>query len=408
MSSNDFKYYCSECKKEYDIEPGLMLCPDCREDDLEGKPLHGVLKVKLPGYLINSKVPGAEFDLYDYLPVEKKYFPEIPVGNSLIYNSSNIKNDLGFENLYLKFDGTNPSGSYKDRASYLVSAFAKQNSINKIVVASTGNAASSMACIAASAGQEAIIFMPSTAPKAKLVQCLQYGATLIPVNGNYDKAFDLSLKFSERTGYLNRNTAYNPMTIEGKKTVSFEIIKQLPENEIDYVFVPVGDGVIISGVIKGFQDLLEIGLIKTLPKIIGVQSERSSFIYKAFKDDNFDLSYKADTIADSISVDAARNGYCAVENIKNVDGDVIAVSDDEILDAQYYLSKRTGIFCEPSSSVAFAGLNNIKDSIDKNKNIVILLTGHGLKDINNAMKKIQYPKVYEPDIDMIMNELNLY
>lgn len=407
MNQNEFKYCCSECKKEYDIKPDLMLCPDCREDDLEGKPLHGVLKVKLPGSLIKSKHIYDDFDIYDYLPVDRKYFPEIPVGNSLLYKSSNIKNDNVFNNLYLKFDGTNPSGSYKDRASYLVSAFAKKHNVDRIVVASTGNAASSMACIAASAGQEAIIFMPSTAPKAKLVQCLQYGATLIPVNGNYDKAFDLSLKFSEKTGYLNRNTAYNPMTIEGKKTVSFEIIKQLPGNDIDYVFVPVGDGVIISGVIKGFCDLLEIGLIKNIPKIIGVQSEGSRFIYTAFKENVYDLQYKADTIADSISVDAARNGYCAVNDLKEADGDMVMVSDDEILDAQLYLSKRSGIFCEPSSSVAYAGFNKIKDSIDKNANIIVLLTGHGLKDINNAMKKITYPKVYEPDIEMIINELKL-
>lgn len=406
MEKDGFKYFCSECKKEYNIEPGLMLCPDCREDDLEGKPLHGVLKVKLPGNLLNSKEVNSDFDIFDYLPVEKEFFPEIPVGNSLIYKSSNVKNDLGFNNLYLKFDGTNPSGSYKDRASYLVSAFAKKNSINKIVVASTGNAASSMACIAAAAGQEAIIFMPSTAPKAKLVQCLQYGAKLIAINGNYDKAFDLSQKFSERTGYLNRNTAYNPMTIEGKKTVAFELVKQLNSNTIDYVFVPVGDGVIISGVIKGFNDLLEIGLIKTIPKIIGVQSCGSSFIYKAFKEGIFDMAYRADTIADSISVDAARNGYCAVADIKKAAGEVVLVSDDEILDAQIYLSKKAGIFCEPSSSIAFAGFNKIKDSIPVDKNIVLLLTGHGLKDINNAMRKLEFPKIYEPDLDSIMKELN--
>lgn len=407
MDINGFKYYCSECKKEYDIKPDLMLCPDCREDDLEGKPLHGVLKVKLPGSLVNSKQVHSNFDLFDYLPVERKYFPDIPVGNSLIYKSPNIKDDTGFNNLYLKFDGTNPSGSYKDRASYLVSAFARKHGINKIVVASTGNAASSMACIAASAGQDAIIFMPSTAPKAKLVQCLQYGASLIPVNGNYDKAFDLSLKFSDKTGYLNRNTAYNPMTIEGKKTVSFEIVQQLPGNDIDYVFVPVGDGVIISGVIKGFCDLLEIGLINKIPKIIGVQSEGSSFIYKGFKENIFDLEYKATTIADSISVDAARNGYCAVADLKSVDGDVVCVTDDEILDAQLYLSKKSGIFCEPSSSVAYAGFNKLKTIIAIDKNIVVLLTGHGLKDINNAMKKIEYPKVYEPDINLIMKEMKL-
>ncbi len=401
----DFKYKCDICEQVYSIEKDLMLCPKCREENIEGKPLKGILKVQLPERLKNSLTGKKKINIFDFLPVEEKYFPSISVGNTPLIEAKNIQKELGFNNIYLKFDGTNPTGSFKDRASYLVSAFAKKNNVNEIVVASTGNAASSMAGIAAAAGQKAFIFMPESAPKAKSVQCLQYGAELIPIKGDYDKAFDLSLKFSQRTGFLNRNTAYNPMTIEGKKTVSFELNEQMQGKEIDYIFLPVGDGVILSGVIKGFNDLKYVGIINKIPKIIGVQAENSSFIYNAFYNNVFDLNYKASTIADSISVNVARNGYAAVKDLKSIEGEMVLVSDNEIMFAQHQLSKMSGVFCEPSSAASFAGFLKIEKNISKNKSVVLLLTGHGLKDIDTAIKSIIFPKTFEADIDYIMENL---
>ena len=406
MPKTGFKYKCKDCGKVYEINNTLMLCPYCKEESLEGKPLKGVLEVVLPSYLRNLKVEFGNFDIHDYLPIEKEYFPSIPVGNTPLIKSENLNNKIGYQELYIKFDGTNPTGSYKDRASYLVSAFAKKFGLEEIVLASTGNAASSMAGIGAAAGQKIFIFVPSTAPRAKLIQCLQYGATLIPIKGNYDKAFDLSLQFSEITGYLNRNTAYNPMTIEGKKTSSFEMTAQLKKH-IDYVFVPVGDGVVLSGVIKGFNDLKYLGLIRRIPKIIGVQSDKSKFIYEAFKNGNFDLSYKATTIADSISVDVARNGYSAVYDIRNINGDIITVTDEEILSAQRYISMNTGIFCEPSSAAAAAGFLKTKDYLQRESTVVLLLSGHGLKDIESASKIVDFPETYEPEINQIMKRLKI-
>lgn len=405
MTKEEFKYFCETCGSEYNIEKEFMLCPKCRDESLEGKPLRGILKVKFPPSLRNSKHPGEDFDVHDYLPVEKEYFPPLPVGNTPLIRAVNIQRELGFNNLLLKFDGTNPTGSFKDRASYLVSAFAKKKGIRRIAVASTGNAASSMAGIAASAGQDTVIFMPAAAPKAKLVQCLQYGATVVPIRGNYDAAFDISLKFSARTGCLSRNTAYNPLTIEGKKTVSFELISQAPGRDVDYVLLPVGDGVILSGVIKGFEDLVHAGILRTIPKIIGVQAEGSAFIYNAFYHDKYDLNYKASTVADSISVSAPRNGYTAVQDLRKVHGDVVLVSDNEILGAQQYLSRTSGIFCEPSSAASFAGFIKIKETLPKDAAIVFLLTGHGLKDVDSAMKNIAFPPSVEPDIDKILSSM---
>jgi len=401
MDKSSFKYYCSICKKEYAITPDIMLCPDCKEDNMEGRPLKGVLKVKLPKSDKNKSLDN--YDMFDYLPVEQQYFADIPVGNTMLYSSANINKDTGYKNIYFKYEAGNPSGSLKDRASYLVSAFAKKFNIKNITLASTGNAASSMACIAASADQKAIVFVPASAPKAKLIQCLQYGAELIPVDADYDTAFDLSLHYSQVTGCLCRNTGYNPLTIEGKKTVAFEIAAQI-KSDIDYVFVPVGDGVILSGVIKGFSDLYDAGLISKFPYVIAVQAEGSSFIHNAFKYGNYNLAYKANTIADSISVNAARNAYCAVNDLKDIGGNTVTVSDEQILLAQKYLSEKSGLFCEPSSAAAMAGFFNIKNKIGLDKTIVILLTGSGLKDIISAGKAIIFPKIYKPNLEFILSD----
>ncbi len=403
----EFSYKCEICRRNFKIEKDLMLCPFCADKNPEGKPLKGVLTVQLPEKYFQSNKINQEFDIFDFLPVEKKYFPKLNVGDTPLIEPEIIRAELGYKNLFLKFDGTNPTGSFKDRASYLVSAFAKKNKINEIVVASTGNAASSMAGIAAAAGQKAFIFMPQNAPKAKLIQCLQYGATLIPIKGDYDKAFDLSLKFSSKTGFLNRNTAYNPMTIEGKKTVSFELVKQMSKKNINYVFLPVGDGVVLSGVIKGFLDLQFLGLIKEIPEIIGVQAERSSFLYNAFYKSKFELDYKAKTIADSISVNIARNAITAIQHLKKANGKLILVSDKEILEVQSYLSRKSGIFCEPSSAASFAGFVKINKKISKDAEVIILLTGHGLKDIESASKIVKFPEPFEPDLDSILKKLKI-
>lgn len=403
----DFHYKCNDCGRIYAITADLMLCPYCSEEYLSGKPLRGILKVILPKYLSGSKRPGEDFDLFDYLPVEKQYFPGIPVGNTPLVRACRLEEELNYENIYLKFDGMNPTGSYKDRASYLVSAFARKNCIKEIVVASTGNAASSMAGIAASADQKVFVFMPSSAPRAKLIQCLQYGACLIPVKGNYDEAFDLSLGFSRLTGYLNRNTAFNPLTIEGKKTAAFEIAGQLRNKNVDYVFLPVGDGVILDGIIKGFCDLKQIGLITKIPRIIGVQAEKSAYIYRAFKENLFDTEYVAETIADSISVNVARNAYSAVKSLREADGDIVVVSDEEILLSQKLVAEKSGLFCEPSSAAAFAGFAKIRDTLPENKNVVVLLTGNGLKDIETAAKNVQFPEIFQPDLEFIMKRLRV-
>ncbi len=393
----NFHYRCSECNFECLIAPSVMLCPQCHKKQDENEPLRGVLEVVLKGDYQGPS--GNDFDVLSILPVEKKYFPEIPVGNTPLWKPSSLRKEYNFPELYIKDDSLNPTGSLKDRASFLVAAFAKKFKIDRIVVASTGNAGSSMAGVGAATGIAVTIFLPKNAPQAKMVQAIQYGAKVISVDGNYDAAYDLSMEYVKRVGGLNRNTAYNPMTIEGKKSVALEIYKDLGEAP-DCIFVSVGDGVILSGIYKGFRDLLSLKLIKKIPKIYAVQAEGSSAIHKAFQTGAF-KRIATQTIADSICVDVPRCGYLAIKNLKEHNGKTLVVSDDQIIQAQHQLALKTGHFAEPAGATAFAGFLKEKGKISSDSKIVILTTGSGLKDINSALKGIKFPKKVIKTIDEI-------
>ncbi|MCF6267416.1 MAG: pyridoxal-phosphate dependent enzyme [Desulfuromusa sp.] len=323
------------------------------------------------------------------LPVEKEYFPAIPVGNTPLWQPANIRKNAGFANLQIKDDGVNPTFSFKDRASFLVSAFAKKHRINEIVLASTGNAGSSMAGIGAAAAQDITIFLPETAPEAKIVQALQYGASVYKVKGTYDLAYDMSLEYSRLKGGMNRNTAYNPMTIEGKKTVSLEIFQQLG-NVPDYVFVSAGDGCIVAGVIKGFRDLLTLGLSDKMPVVYAVQAETSDALYRAWNSGKFE-NIPTHTVADSICVDIPRNGYHARKLLKNHNGRIIRVSDATILSAQHELASNGGLFTEPAGATAYAGFLSEKNNLENDAQVVVITTGNGLKDVASALKGVKAP-----------------
>ena len=382
------KYKCSKCGAEYEITPNIMLCPDCTKNQKPDEPLRGILEVDY-----SSKDQLSIKDLY---PIEKTWFPNIPVGNTPLWKFPGLSK---FTNLMLKDDTHNLTGSFKDRASILVAAFARKYEIKEIVLASTGNAASSMAGIGAACGLNITIFLPKTAPKAKMIQSLQYGARVISVDGNYDKAYDLSLEYSQKHNLLSRNTAYNPMTIEGKKSVSFELYQQLGKTP-DYLFVPVGDGVIIGGVYKGFSDLLKHGFIPKMPNIIAVQADGSNAIYNALQSGQFN-PVASKTVADSIAVDIPRNGYYALQQLQKYNGQSVLVSDEEILKAQTELSSKAGLFAEPAAAAAYAGFLKMQSNLPENASIVILITGNGLKDLDSAMKNIEFPKYYINTIEDI-------
>ncbi|MFN8399257.1 MAG: pyridoxal-phosphate dependent enzyme [Anaerolineales bacterium] len=239
-----------------------------------------------------------------------------------------------------------------------------------VVTASTGNAGAALAGMAAAVGQKAVIFAPKSAPQAKVAQLLIFGAKVILVDGTYDDAFDLTVKASNEFGWYCRNTGYNPFTLEGKKTAAFEIWEWWVEAHRDWhkkdsdldnhspltIFVSVGDGNIISGIHKGFKDLLALGWIPNMPRIIGVQAEGSAAIANAFHAGTETITpVSATTIADSISVDLPRDGVRAVRAAQQTNGTYITVKDEDIIKSIVELGKM-GIFAEPAGATAYAGL----------------------------------------------------
>ena len=402
-----FFYECVDCGKTYESSQIKYLCTDCEKQNDKNNPPKGVLKTVYNYNELNLKYKQNVFDnleksgFIDLLPIKSlESLPFLKVGNTPLYKVSSIdNNNFDFE-LYIKDDSQNPTFSFKDRASAIVSAFAKENNIDTIVAASTGNAGSSLAGICAAQRQKAIIFVPAAAPKAKLTQIMMYGAQLVPVDGTYDNAFDMSIEATRKHGWYNRNTAFNPLTIEGKKTVSFELFSQLNKNLPDRIFVPVGDGVIISGVYKGFEDLLNLGIIDKIPVIVAVQAIGSSNIINNINSDKF-ISTPSNTLADSISVDIPRNFNMAKKYIKENFGETILVSDEEIIAASKVLSSRTGIFAEPAASAAFAGFLSYywDGKFNKGSKNVVLLTGSGLKDLNAVQKIIDIPAPIKPDLN---------
>ena len=402
-----FFYECVDCGKTYDSSQIKYLCTDCEKQNDKNNPPKGVLKTVYNYNELNLKNKQNIYEhlvksgFIDLLPIKSlESLPFLKVGNTPLYKVSSIdNNNFDFE-IYIKDDSQNPTFSFKDRASAVVSAYAKENNIDTIVAASTGNAGSSLAGICAAQRQKAIIFVPAAAPKAKLTQIMMYGAQLVPVDGTYDNAFDMSIEATRKHGWYNRNTAFNPLTIEGKKTVSFELFSQLNKNLPDRIFVPVGDGVIISGVYKGFEDLLNLGIIDKIPVIVAVQAIGSSNIINNINSDKF-ISTPSNTLADSISVDIPRNFNMAKKYIKENFGETILVSDEEIIAASKVLSSRTGIFAEPAASAAFAGFLSyyLDGKFNKGSKNVVLLTGSGLKDLNAVQKIIDIPAPIKPDLN---------
>jgi threonine synthase len=292
-----------------------------------------------------------------------------------------LRDKLGMSDLWLKDDTRNPSASLKDRASIIAVILAEGRTV---ACASTGNAASSLAVQSAAVGLPCYIFVPQNAPRAKIVQLLMCGATVFSVDGSYDDAFDLCIEACNAFGWYNRNTGYNPYLVEGKKTVGLEIAEQLSWHVPDTVLVPTGDGCIISGVYRGFEDLYRLGMTNHLPRLIAVQAAGSPAIVRALESDGIVRPYPANTIADGISVGLPRNGAMAVRHIRASGGFGITVTDAEILTAEKELAMYTGVFAEPSGAASYAGLLRLlaDGKIAKDERVVLLVTGSGLKSID--------------------------
>ena len=297
-------------------------------------------------------------------------------GGTPLIKAKNLLKESGI-NLFFKLESSNPTGSFKDRGSSVEVSKALDFNTKEIVVASTGNMGASIAAYCARAQIRANILIPERTPQIKKKQMKSYGARVIQVNGDYVLAAQKAKEIYKKKGYYLMGDY--PYRGEGEKSLGYEIFDQI---DADYVSVPVGNGTLIKGVWKGIKEFEAVGLIRKKPKLIGTQSENCDTIISSFYS-NSEPKYVSNpvTVATAIACGNPLDGREALEALKESDGIGITVSDLEILKAKRLLAQKEGIYAEESGAVSFAGLlKAIKQkSIEQNKTVVCVITGHGLK-----------------------------
>ena len=408
-------YKCFSCEAEYAADLNNYTCPKCGGNLDVTYDYHQLEREMGRERMIHAGRP----DIFRYaalLPVESlRLTSPLRVGMTPLYTAERLGMSVGLRHVFLKDDGLNPSASFKDRAGALALVIAREAGAEVIAGASTGNAGSSMAYLAASVGMPCVIFVPEAAPAAKITQLLVFGAQVLAVRGTYDDAYELCRKVCEQRCWFNRNTGYNPFTREGKKTCSYEICEHLGWHTPDRIIVPTGDGNIISGIWKGLLDLMAVGLINRLPKVDCAQSIASSAIsqtvwsLRRLNPEAKKIQWsevkinpvRAATLADSISVDMPSDGIAAIRAVIESGGEAVTVTDEEILAAIPELARLAGVFAEPAAAATWACLKKMvaEQMVAPDERIVCLITGNGLKDIANARKVAGEPTVIDPTVE---------
>ena len=394
---------CVKCGKEYPATPDVTTC-ECG-DILDIVYDYDYIKSRLTKEKLAARKDLTMWRYRELLPIEEETEnTPLRVGNTPLYEEPRLAEMLGLGHLYVKDDGLNPTSSLKDRASAMAVAKAKEAGKDIIACSSTGNAASSLAGNAAAAGMKTYIFVPSRAPKGKVAQLLTFGATVVSVQGNYEETFELSSKAIDRWGWYNRNAAVNPYLSEGKKTVSLEICEQLQWKAPDYIAVAVGDGCTIGGVWKGLKDLYAIGFIDKLPRLISCQAEGCCPLNRAIEEKAPWHPMEENTLADSIAVGVPRNPDKALQAIEESHGLVVNVSDAEIMAAQKLLGSVCGLFGEPAGVTGTAGVRKLCEMgvLGKDDTVVTMISGNGLKDVENAIKAAGAPISCPNDMESLL------
>ncbi|NLF39777.1 threonine synthase [bacterium] len=409
MSASEAQYLlrCVTCGAEYAGESAPeYVCPGCAAKQQAGRPLLGVLECvyDCDAWKRGRRREAAASDML--LPAAGGVHHGLRVGNTPLYPSQRLAALAGMQHVWVKDDTVEPTGSYKDRATALVIAMARARGCAALTCASTGNAAASLAGLCAAAGLRCHLFVPAGAPRAKLVQLAAYGATLFAISGTYDQCYELSIEATRRFGWHNRNTAYSPWTIEGKKAAAWEIAVQLGFTVPDHVVVPAGDGAILAGVWKGFADLKRLGWIERMPRLIAVQPSGADALAQAWRngaDGTAATREHAASIADSLVVAAPRNAVMALRALRETNGFCVTADETAIIGAIKEVSSATGVFVEPAAAAAWAGLLVARAAglVRQADTAVLLLTGSGLKDIPAAARAVAEPSAIPASIEAV-------
>jgi len=409
------KLKCAICEREYAPDEVTYTCPVCgMVGTLDVLYDYPALRAQLDRDRLAASPLASMWRYLPLLPLEASAaLPPLRVGMTPFYYAPRLTADLGVRAAWVKDDGLNPTGSFKDRASAMVVARAVEKGIRIVATASTGNAAAALAGIGASMGRDAletIIFVPASAPEAKIAQLLVYGATVLLIEDTYDVAFDLCFQMCVEQGWYCRNTGINPFTTEGKKTAACEIAEALGWDVPDVVMVSVGDGNIIAGLDKGFYDLHQLGWIERVPRLIGVQAEGSSPLVRAWQAGMAAADMQpeeAHTIADSISAGLPRDRAKALRAVRRTNGAMVAVSDADILASIPALARLTGVFSEPACAAVYAGAKRAVELgyISSSDSVALVLTGNGLKDIRRAQESVAGGVRVQPHLDAVRRAL---
>jgi threonine synthase len=334
--------------------------------------------------------------------------PRLPAGGTPIVPAPSLAKEMRLAALFVKDDGRNPTGSFKDRASAVGVSRARWLGRSEVTCSSTGNAASSLAGFAAEAGMKSYIFVPAAAPEAKVAQLLVYGAKVFSVDGPYEDAFRICQESVAAFGWYNRNCAINPYLVEGKKTCGLEIAEQMRDRMPDLVTVALGDGCTTAGIWKGLTEMKRHGVIDRLPRILAVQAEGAAPIAKTFaRGDEKVVPVSARTLADSINVGSPRNAVKALRAVRASGGAIVTASDEAILSWIPRLARATGVFAEPTGVAALAGLEAAIASglVSRGETVLHVATGNGLKDVRGAMRSVAPPARISPSLDAVRKAL---
>jgi threonine synthase len=402
---------CINCGSEYGIDEIVYFCKKCG-DLLEIKYDRG----ELAGAVSKSEWRNAPLSVWryrDFMPISDfSQIVSLNEGGTGLHLCNRLAKHLGIRQLYVKNEGENPTGSFKDRGMTVGVTKAVELGVKSVICASTGNTSASLAAYAAKAGLQCAVLIPSgKIAYGKLSQAIIYGAKVIQVRGNFDQALDVVLKLSEKHRNIYLLNSINPFRIEGQKSLGYEICDQLNQEAPDRIVVPVGNAGNISAIWKGFTEFHELGVAKTLPKMTGIQAAGSAPIAQAIKKgmDSIVPVAKPETVATAIRIGAPVSWKKAMNAIRESQGTAETVTDAEILDAQKTLARVEGLFVEPASASSIAGLKKLIENgeIGKDERVVCVTTGHGLKDPDTAVKMSEKPVEVDAEIEAIERVLGL-
>jgi len=392
---NFVDYTCSVCGRKFPPAEILYRCDACNG------PLwitydYASLTEELTAERLSARRPGL-WKYRELLPVSPSTEPvSLGEGATHLHRAKALANFSGVSDLFLKDEGRNPTGAFKDRGSSVGVTVAVERGIRAVGTLSHGNMGTSMAAYSAKAGLPCYILVPADIIDRRLLYLSVYGAKVIQMQDTYDSMYDESLKVGKQQGILFINSD-NPFRTEGSKTIAFEIVEDLEWNVPDWVVLPTSSGGMASALYKGFLEYKELGIIDHVPRIALVQPEDCKPIVSALERSGETIervNHKFTSIVRSLGNPYPPSGDCVLKLLRKSDGVAIAVSDEETTAAQRELARMEGIFAEPAGAIALAGLRRLIQlgKISKDGKVVLVVSGFGFRDEGDRDKLVDKPR----------------